>query len=40
MLQDDGRIGNKGPKVVGLKTGIALEVFEERGLIGVVVRVY
>lgn len=40
MLQDDGRIGNEGPKVVRLEAWVALQIFEKCGLISVVVRVY
>lgn len=39
MLEYDGGVGNEGPEVVGLETGVALEVLEERHLVSVVVRV-
>lgn len=39
MLQDDGRVGDEGPKVVGLETRVALQVLEKRGLVCVVVGV-
>lgn len=37
VLQDDGRVGDEGPKVVGLEARVALEVFEKGGLVRVVV---
>jgi hypothetical protein len=37
VLQDDGRVGDEGPEVVGLKARIALEVLEKGGSVGVVV---
>lgn len=40
VLQDDGRIGDERPKVVRLEARVALQVFEKRGLVGVVIGVY
>jgi hypothetical protein len=40
VLDDNGRVGHEGPKLVGLQARVALEVVEERLLIGVVVRNY
>lgn len=37
MLQDDGRVGDEGPEVVGLEARVALEVLEKGGLVRVVV---
>jgi hypothetical protein len=39
VLHDDGRVGHQGPEVVGADAGVALEVLEEGGLVGVVVGV-
>jgi hypothetical protein len=40
MLYNDRRIGDKWPKVIGSKAGIALEVVKEGFGIGVVVWIY
>lgn len=40
MLQNHCRIGNERPEIVGFEAGVTLEIFEEGGLIGVVIRVY
>lgn len=37
VLEDDGGVGDERPKVVRLQAGVALEVFEKRCLVGVVV---
>ena len=39
MLEDDGGVGNEGPEVVRLETGVTLEVLEECDLVGVIVRI-
>ena len=39
LLDDDGGVCDEGPEVVGLQAGIALEVFEEGGVVGVVIRI-
>jgi hypothetical protein len=40
VLDYDCRVGDKRPEVVGLETGISLEVFEEGFLIGIIIRVF
>lgn len=40
MLYDDCRVCDERPEIVGLQAGIALEVFEEGFLVGVIIRVY
>lgn len=37
MLDNDGRVGDQGPEVVGFQARIALEVLEEGGLVSVVI---
>ena len=39
LLDNDGSVGDEGPKCVWLEAGIALELLEEGGLVGVVVGV-
>lgn len=39
MLYNDGRVCDEGPEVVRFKSGVALEVFKEGPLIGVIVRI-
>lgn len=39
MLYDDCGIRHKRPEIVGLKAGVSLEMFEEGGLIGIIIRV-
>ena len=38
MLHDDGRVGHERPELIGLETGVALEVVEECLLVGIIVR--
>ena len=40
MLDDDCRVGNERPEVVGPESGIPLEVGEESRRIGIVIRVF
>ena len=40
MLDYDRRVCHQGPEIVRLEARIALEVFEESFLIGVIIRVY
>ena len=37
VLDNDSGICDERPEIVGLKTGIALEVFEEGALVGVII---
>jgi hypothetical protein len=39
VLDDDCRVGDQGPKVVGPDSGVPLEVLKKGGLVGVVVGV-
>ena len=39
LLQYDGGVGDERPEFVGLETGIALQVFQEGRLIGVIIGV-
>lgn len=39
MLQYNSRVGHQRPKVVRFQSRISLEVFEKRGLVGVVIRI-
>jgi hypothetical protein len=39
VLDDDGGIGDQRPKFVGLQARVPLQVLEEGGLIGIVIRV-
>lgn len=39
MLDDDGRVGDERPEIVGLEARVSLKLLEESGLIGVVVGV-
>jgi len=40
MLDYHCRVGDKRPEVVGLETGIPLEVFKESFLIGIIIRIF
>ena len=40
LLDDDCRIGDERPEVVGLDPWVALETLEKRGLVGIVVWIY
>lgn len=40
VLDYDCGVGDKRPEVVGLETGISLEMFEEGFLIGIIIRVF
>lgn len=39
MLHDDGRIGDEGPEVIGLKAWVPLQMGEESWWVGVIIGV-
>lgn len=40
MLDDDGRVGDERPEIIGFNSRVALKVFKECRLISIVVGIY